>query len=94
MAGSIPSEFTRDWALRWVRGSVESYIAGRTRIEVVEGRIRRAVKSYGVSPEEVGAIVSLVTLDPALRVPKEVRKERAKPLLEYIENLSKGGSSG
>ena len=82
-------EFTRDWALRWVRGSVESYIAGRTRIEVVKGRIRRAVRSYGVSPEEVGAIISLLQIDPLLNVPRELRKERARPLLEFIEELEK-----
>jgi len=90
MVRSVSSdEFTRDWALRWVRGSVESYIAGRTRIEVVKGRIRRAVRSYGVSPEEVGAIISLLQIDPLLNVPKELRKERARPLLEFIKELEK-----
>jgi hypothetical protein len=33
---------------------VESYVPGRTSIEIVKGRIRRAVESYGVRPEEVG----------------------------------------
>jgi hypothetical protein len=31
---SNPSTFTRDWALRWVRGSVESYLLGRISLAV------------------------------------------------------------
>jgi len=80
-------EFTRDWTLRWVRGSMESYIAGRTRIGVVKGKIRRAVRSYGIRPKEVGEIISLLQIDPSLNVPKELREERVRPLLEFIKEL-------
>lgn len=92
--GSIVDEsgpgFTRIWALKWVRGSVESYIVSRTSLDIVKGRVRRAVESYGVKPEEVEAIVSLIVLDPLLNAPRELREERAKPLLEFIREL--GGS--
>jgi hypothetical protein len=40
----------KDWALRWIRGSIESYFIGKTPLEIVKGRIRRAVKSYNVNP--------------------------------------------
>jgi hypothetical protein len=91
---SNPSTFTRDWALRWVRGSVESYLLGRTSLTVVEGRVRRAVESYGVSPKEAGAIVTLAVLDPLLNAPKELREERARPLLGFVKRLEGGGGSG
>jgi len=84
---SNPSTFTRDWALRWVRGSVESYLLGRTSLTVVEGRVRRAVESYGVSPGDVEAIVSSLLVDPLVNIPRELREERARPLLDFVSQL-------
>ena len=94
MVRSNPSTFTRDWALRWVRGSVESYLLGRTSLEVVRGRVRRAVESYGVSPEEVRAIVGSLLVDPLVNIPRELREERAMPLLDFVRRLEGGGGSG
>ena len=71
-----------------------SYLRGNTSINIVKGRIKRAVKSYGVKPEEIGAIISLLQIDPSLTIPRELREERAKPLLEFIEGLEKGEKSG
>ena len=88
------SGFTKDWALKWVEGFVVSYFFGRTPLEEVLGVIKRAIKSYGVKPREIGAIISLKTLDPALNIPRKTREEKAKPLLEFIENLEKGEKSG
>jgi hypothetical protein len=39
----------KDWALRWIRGFIESYFIGKTPLEIVKGRIKRAVKSYDVN---------------------------------------------
>jgi len=91
---SNPSTFTRDWALRWVRGSVESYLLGRTSLEVVRGRVRRAVESYGVSPGDVEAIVSSLLVDPLVGTPRELREERTRPLLDFVKRLEGGGGSG
>jgi hypothetical protein len=84
----------KDWALRWIRGSIESYFIGKTPLEIVKGRIKRAVKSYNVNPKEVGAIVNSVIIDPSLNAPKELREERAKPLIEFLSKLEKGEKSG
>jgi hypothetical protein len=62
-------------------------------LEEVLGVIKRVIKSYGVKPGEIGAIISLKTLDPALNISRKTREERAKPLLEFIENLEKGETS-
>jgi len=88
------SSFTRSWALNWVKGSIVSYLRGTTPINIVKGRIKRAVESYGVKPEEIGAIISLLQIDPSLTIPRELREERAKPLLYFIEELKRGGKSG
>ncbi|MCC6014649.1 MAG: hypothetical protein LM564_02975 [Desulfurococcaceae archaeon] len=90
----VRSTSTRDWALRWVRGSVESYLLGRTSLEVVEGRVRRAVESYGVSPGDVEAIVSSLLVDPLVGIPRELKEERARPLLDFVRRLEGGGGSG
>jgi len=84
----------RDWALNWVRGSIESYLRGKTPINIVKGRIRRAIESYGVKPEEISTIIDLLQIDPSLTIPRELREERARPLLEFIEYLKKGEKSG
>ena len=77
----------KDWALRWIRGSIESYFVGKTPLEIVKGRIKRAVKSYNVNPKEVGAIVYSILIDPSLNAPKELREKRAKPLIEFLNEL-------
>jgi len=64
-----------------------------TFLEEVLGVIKRVIKSYGVKPGEIGAIISLKTLDPALNISRKTRKEEAMPLLEFIENLEKGETS-
>ena len=88
------TSFERGWALRWVRGSIASYILGRTRLEVVKGRVRRAVESYGVSFEDIEAVVSSLLLDPLLDVPRELREERVKPLMDFLKQLEVGGGGG
>ena len=92
MVRSNPSTFTRDWALRWIRGSVESYLLGRTSLTVVEGRVRGAVESYGVSPGDVEAIVSSLLVDPLVGIPRELREEKARPILDFVKQLEGGGS--
>ena len=79
--------FERGWALRWVKGSIESYILGRTSLELIKGRIKKAVESYGVSPKDVSAIINSILVDPLINIPKELREEKTKPLIEFIEDL-------
>jgi hypothetical protein len=84
------SPFMREWALSWIRGSIESYLRGKTPINIVKGRIKRAIESYGVKPEEISAIINLLQIDPSLTIPRELREERARPLLGFVEELKKG----
>jgi len=73
---------------------LESYILGRTRLEVVKGRVRRAVESYGVSLEDVRAVVSSLLVDPLVDVPRELREERVRLLADFLRQLEGGGSGG
>jgi len=73
---------------------LESYILGRTRLEVVKGRVRRAVESYGVSLEDVRAVVSSLLVDPLVDVPRELREERIRLLTDFLRQLEGGGSGG
>ncbi|MFZ8783809.1 MAG: hypothetical protein ACO2OR_07530 [Desulfurococcaceae archaeon] len=65
------SDFAKDWALKWLEGFVVSYFFGRTSLEEVLGVIKRAIKSYGVKPREIGAFIALKTLDPALNISRK-----------------------
>jgi hypothetical protein len=86
--------FEREWALNWVRGSLASYLRNRTPIGIVFGRIRRAVKSYGISIAEVEQIIDSLLLDPTIDISREVKEEKVKELLELIESLKKGEEGG
>jgi hypothetical protein len=35
-----------------------------------------------------------VQIDPSLTIPRELREDRARPLLEFIEQLKRGEKSG
>jgi hypothetical protein len=76
----------KDWALKWVEGSIASYFFSRTPLERVVGVVKRAIKPYGVEPRDE-VIISLKTQDPGLNILRKVKEERAKPLLELIERL-------
>jgi len=88
------SSFTKEWALKWLRGSIESYFLGKTPLEILRGRVKAAVKSYGIKPREVRAIVNSLLLDPLVNTSRTLAEERARPLLEFIEELEKGEKSG
>jgi hypothetical protein len=45
------------------------------------------LKSYSIKPEEVEAIINTLLLDPLVNTPRKLREERARPLIEFIENL-------
>jgi len=79
----------KDWALRWIRGSIESYFIGKTHLEIVKGRIKRTIKSYNVNPKEIKTIVNSVLIDPSLKSPKKLREERTKSLIEFINTLER-----
>jgi len=66
---------------------LESYILGRTRLEVIKGRVRRAVESYGVSLEDIRAVVSSLLVDPLVDVPRELREERIRLLTDFLRQL-------
>ncbi|MCC6004962.1 MAG: hypothetical protein LM590_11555 [Thermofilum sp.] len=83
--------FERGWALNWIRGSIASYLRGSTPLNIVQGRIKKAVKSYGVRLQDISAILNALLMDPVLDVPSELKESRAKPLLEFIKNLERGG---
>jgi len=88
------SGFTKDWALKWVEGFPVNHFFDETPLTTFKGVVKRVNESYGVKPGEIGVIISLKTLDPALNIPRKTREKRAKPLLEFIENLEKGEKSG
>jgi len=56
--------------------------------------VRGSIGSYGVSPEDVRAVVSSLLSDPLLDVPRELREERIRPLMDFLKQLEGGGSGG
>jgi len=81
------SPFMRDWALKWLRGSIESYIRGNTPINMVKGRIKKAMKSYSISIDEIEALINSISHDPLINVPGELLSERVKPLIAFIREI-------
>jgi hypothetical protein len=85
------SDYTREWALKWIKGSVESYIIGRTSLEIIKGRIKKAVESYNLKPEEIKNIMDMILIDPLINVSKEKREEKLRPLIQLVRILEYRG---
>ncbi|RLE84452.1 MAG: hypothetical protein DRJ67_10555 [Thermoprotei archaeon] len=81
--------FTKEWALKWIRGSILSYVTGGITLRMVVGRIRRALKSYGVKKGEVIAIIDVIQ-DSPVYLPSLSRDEKAsklEPLRRALEEM-------
>lgn len=64
-----------------------SYVKGLTSLNAVLGRVRKALKSYGVALRDIDVLLKNVEVDPKVAVPVEVRREKIKELEKAIENL-------
>ena len=56
--GYLDESFAYKWARKWVEGSILSYVNEKITLNMVIGRIKRVIKSYGISKEEILAIIS------------------------------------
>ena len=78
---------SREWALKWVEGSVVGYIKGSTSLNLVLGRIRKALKSYEVTLNDIDLLLKNIEVDPKYTMPVEVRREKIRELRKDLENL-------
>jgi len=75
--------------LKWLKGFVESYSHGKTFLQIVVGKVRKALKAYSVSLDEVKQIVNSLLLGLSMDISKRVREERVEELLKLIEDFEK-----
>ena len=78
---------SREWALKWVEGSVVSYIKGSTSLNILLGRIRKALKSYDVTLNDIDILLKNIEVDPKYSTPMEVRREKIEELRKALESL-------
>ncbi len=82
--------FSKEWALKWLRGSIVSYMRGKISLNMMIGRVRRCIESYGVSPSEVESLMQSIILDPGLVLGgQEERRRVLEPLFRYLSDLKK-----
>jgi hypothetical protein len=76
----------RGWALKWVEGSIVSYMQDRISLKILIGRIKKAVASYGVGEKEVLAIIGVIQSSPVYlpSLSQEEKAHRLAPLLEAL----------
>jgi len=79
--------YEKEWALKWLKGFVERYFRGKASLQIIIGRVRKALKAYSVGINKVRQIANSLLLDPSIDTPKQIRKERAKELLKLVKNL-------
>jgi hypothetical protein len=79
----------KDWAIKWVEGSIISYVRGRTPLNMVVGRIRRALNSFGLKADEVLALIEAVESNPVYlpSLSKAEKSARLKPIKEALIGL-------
>ena len=78
--------FNREWALKWVEGSVVSYIKDSTSLNILLGRIRKALK-MGVTLNDVNLLLKSIEVDPKYPTPMEVRRKKIEELRKALESL-------
>jgi hypothetical protein len=79
----------KDWAMKWVEGSIISCVRGRTPLNMVVGRIRRALNSYGLRMDEILALIDAVESNPVYlpTLSKAEKSARLKPIKEALIGL-------
>ena len=87
MRGEECVNFNREWALKWVEGSVVSYIKGSTPLNILLGRIKKALKSYDVTLNDINLLLKSIEVDPKYSMPVEVRREKIRELRKALESL-------
>ncbi len=78
----------KEWALKWIEGSIESYAGERTTMNILLGRIKRAMESHGVTKGEILAVVDAIERSPVYLPslnPSE-KTARLKPLKKALED--------
>jgi hypothetical protein len=79
----------KDWAIKWVEGSIISYVRGRTPLNMVVGRIKRALNSFGLKTDEVLALIEAVESNPVYlpSLSKAEKSVRLKPIKDALIGL-------
>ena len=77
---------SREWALKWVEGSVVGYIKGSTPLNILLGRIRKALK-MGVTLNDINLLLKSIEVDPKYSTPMEVRREKIREFRKTLESL-------
>jgi hypothetical protein len=76
----------KDWAMKWVEGSIISCVKGKTPLNMVVGRIKRALNSYGLKMDEILALIDAVESNPVYlpTLSKAEKSARLKPIREAL----------
>lgn len=77
----------KDWAMKWVEGSILSYARGRITLNMVVGIIRRALNSYDLKMSEVLALINAIESSPVY-LPSLSRAEKSARLKQVKEALT------
>jgi len=87
--GEGAEDWKKEWAMKWLEGSILSYVKGRITLAMLLGRIRRALESYSIRKEDVRAILSLIQDNPAYlpSLTKEEKESKVKTVLNALEGI-------
>jgi hypothetical protein len=82
----------KEWAMKWVEGSIISCVRDRTPVNMVVGRIRRALSSYGLKTDEILALIDAVESNPVYlpTLSKAEKSVKLKPIREAVAEIKAG----
>jgi hypothetical protein len=80
----------KDWAMKWVEGSIISCVKGKTPLNMVVGRIRRALNSYGLKMDEILALIDAIENNPVYlpTLGKVEKSIKLKPIRDAVVKMS------
>jgi len=76
----------KEWALKWIQGSIISYLKGSISFRMLLGRINRALNSYGIERAEILAIISAIQANPVYfpSLSQEDKASRLEPVRRAV----------
>jgi hypothetical protein len=76
--------------MKWVEGSIISCVKGKTPLNMVVGRIRRALNSYRLKMDEILALIDAIENNPVYlpTLGKVEKSIKLKPIRDAVVKMS------
>ncbi|MEM3974744.1 MAG: hypothetical protein QXM43_09965 [Desulfurococcaceae archaeon] len=78
---------SKSWAIKWLRGSLISFLRGNIDKKILLGRMRKCYEEYSLSIADIEALIESLVVDPSLDfISPETRHRLLNELMEEFKS--------